>query len=143
MCYSARWPTARPAAFGGCPPSGPVSVLTARSWKWVLMPMDRLVEPEWLDELPVDDPRALRSRQDLRRVNVLMGHARILSRRLRRAGAERKLDCLVDLGAGGGTFSLELVTRLAPHFPLGRVVLVDRQRVCNAAAVEGFKPLGR
>src|SRR5712692_7747172 len=84
--------------------------------------MDRIVEPEWLDGLPVDDPRALRSRQDLRRVNVLMGHARILSRLLRRAGAERRLDCLVDLGAGDGTFLLELVKRLAPKFPLRRIV---------------------
>ncbi len=106
------------------------------------MPMDRIVEPEWLDELPVDDPRALRSRQDLRRVNVLMGHARILSRLLRRAGAERRMDCLVDLGAGDGSFLLELVTRLGPKFRLRRIVLVDRQRVRNSAAVEEFKPLG-
>ncbi len=104
--------------------------------------MDRLVEPEWLDELPVDDPRALRSRQDLRRVNVLMGHARILSRRLRQAGAERRMDCLIDLGAGDGSFLLELVTRLAPKFQLRRIVLVDRQRVRNSAAVEEFKPIG-
>ena len=106
------------------------------------MPMDRIVEPEWLDELPVDDPRALASRQDLRRVNLLMGHARILSRRLRRAGAERRLDCLIDLGAGDGTFLLELVTRLGPQFRWRRIVLVDRQRVQKAAAVEEFKPIG-
>jgi hypothetical protein len=75
-------------------------------------------------------------------VNVLMGHARILSRLLRRAGAERRLDCLVDLGAGDGSFLLELVKRLAPKFPLRRIVLVDRQRLRHAAAVEEFKQLG-
>ncbi len=106
------------------------------------MPMDRLVEPEWLDELPVDDPRALRSRQDLRRVNVLMGHARILSRRLRRAGAERRIDCLIDLGAGDGSFLLDLVTRLGPQFQWRRIVLVDRQRLRHAAAADEFKPIG-
>jgi len=104
--------------------------------------MDRIVQPEWLDELPVEDPRALRSRQDLRRVNFLMGHVGILSRRLRRAGVERRMDCLIDWGAGDGSFSSELVTRLGPRFRWRSIVLVDRQRVRHAAAVEEFKSIG-
>ena len=40
----------------------------------------RVLEPEWLDELPPQDPRAVRSRADLRRVNWLMGNARLIAR---------------------------------------------------------------
>ena len=38
----------------------------------------RRVVAELLDELPPDDPRALRSRRDLRVVNRIMGHAGVL-----------------------------------------------------------------
>jgi len=37
------------------------------------------VIPELLDELPPDDPRAVHSRGDLRRVNKLMGNADIVA----------------------------------------------------------------
>jgi hypothetical protein len=46
--------------------------------------MQRVVEPEWLDALPPDDPRAVQSRRDLRRINWLMGHLGILQRALMR-----------------------------------------------------------
>ncbi|HEX6999308.1 MAG TPA: hypothetical protein VF322_14295 [Gammaproteobacteria bacterium] len=51
----------------------------------------RRVEPEWLDELPALDPRAVRARADLRRVNRLMGASGIL---------RHALDtCIADAGA--------------------------------------------
>ena len=80
---------ARPAAPGGCRPSAPASAATARSSRSRerSVEMTRSVEPEWLDVLPADDPRALRSRRDLRRVNALMANARIVARELRRAAA--------------------------------------------------------
>jgi hypothetical protein len=46
--------------------------------------MQRVVEPEWLDELPPADSRAVTSRRDLRRINWLMGHVGILNRALTR-----------------------------------------------------------
>jgi hypothetical protein len=42
----------------------------------------RLVQPEILDTLPPDDPRALRSRRDLRRVNAWMGNDAIMAQAL-------------------------------------------------------------
>ena len=57
----------------------------------------RSLEPEWLDELPPDDARAVRSRGDLRRINAIMGNARILARHL---GAARRI---ADLGGGDGS----------------------------------------
>jgi hypothetical protein len=44
--------------------------------------MERVVQPELLDELPARDPRAARSRRDLRRLNMLMGHHRIMANAL-------------------------------------------------------------
>ena len=43
----------------------------------------RRLEREWLDELPADDPRARRSRADLRRINAIMGNARIVASALK------------------------------------------------------------
>ena len=60
--------------------------------------MKRLVQPELLDSLPPDDPRARGSRRDLRRVNWWMGHHVILARTpgpgiLRREGVQKlRLD---------------------------------------------------
>ncbi|TPV99455.1 MAG: hypothetical protein USCAAHI_01108 [Beijerinckiaceae bacterium] len=39
----------------------------------------RVVRPEWLDSLPPDDPRAGRSRRDLRRINAWMQQAGIMA----------------------------------------------------------------
>ena len=44
--------------------------------------MQRRVEPELLDALPADDPRAVRSREDLRRINRLMGNQSVLGNAL-------------------------------------------------------------
>ncbi len=44
--------------------------------------MNRIVKPELLDELPPADPRAVRSRRDLRRVNAWMRNHAIMARAL-------------------------------------------------------------
>jgi hypothetical protein len=86
----------------------------------------RCVEPEWLDTLPADDPRAARSRRDLARVNRIMGHAGILAAALRRHGASAA-PALAELGGGDGTLLLRVTVRRPPR----RVVLVDRQPVVD------------
>ena len=62
--WSARSRTAHLRDGGGCRRSAPGSVATARSSRRV--DVERVIEPEWLDDLPADDPRARRSRGDLR-----------------------------------------------------------------------------
>ncbi len=44
--------------------------------------MTRRLHPELLDELPPEDPRALRSRRDLQRLNVWMGNVGAMVRDL-------------------------------------------------------------
>src|ERR1700737_3433088 len=74
--------------------------------------MRRQVIPELLDELAADDPRAIHSRGDLRRVNKLMGNADIMGRWLLAKRTPVPLS-IVELGGGDGTFLLAIARRLA------------------------------
>lgn len=103
--------------------------------------MRRAVEPEWLDEIPADDPRALGSRRDLRTVNAIMRNAQIVARTLRARGGRGALTSLVELGAGDGTFALAVAARLGPAGTPRRMVLVDRQPSVHAGTRAAFEAL--
>ena len=107
--------------------------------------MQRVVEPELLDDLPPADLRAVASRADLRRLNILMGHAGILSRALRQsveatAFRSRPLR-LVELGAGDGTCLLRLAHRLPAIGVKAEVTLLDRQSLVSAETRRAFAAL--
>ena len=93
------------------------------------MNTSRRVEPEWLDELRADDPRATRSRRDLRRVNALMRNAFIIERELRRSFRAESPRVIAEIGAGDGTFMLRLAEKIAARWQDVRVVLLDRQDI--------------
>ncbi|HYL89575.1 MAG TPA: methyltransferase domain-containing protein [Burkholderiales bacterium] len=98
----------------------------------------RVLEPEWLDELPPQDPRAIRSRADLRRVNGFMGNARLIAGPLRlhlKEGAR-----IADLGSGDGHLMLRIAERL--RRPGIELSLVDRAPVVSEATLARFKQLG-
>ena len=105
--------------------------------------MNRILEPELLDELPADDPRAVRSRRDLQRVNGWMGHARILksifSRSFPPGQAPKRI---VELGAGDGTFLLEVARRMAGSWPEVELLLVDRQNILSQETMDQFGKFG-
>jgi 2-polyprenyl-3-methyl-5-hydroxy-6-metoxy-1,4-benzoquinol methylase len=69
-------------------------------------PQQRVVIPEWLDELPPEHPDAQASRRDLIRINQLMGNYRFIRRHLIRVA--RPGDVCVELGAGGGQLTNSL-----------------------------------
>ena len=98
--------------------------------------MRRVVEPELLDDLPPDDPQAVGSRTDLRRLNAIMGHAGILSRAFRSQfdGTIPRLRPLrfVELGAGDGTLLVQLAQRWAALGVTAQVTTVDRQNLVSA-----------
>src|SRR6266581_8003496 len=101
------------------------------------MKLARRVEPEWLDELPANDPAAIKSRKDLQALNRLMGHAALMARLLQAAGAPAWMRTLVDLGAGDGRFTLTLARRLAkPGAQPVKAVLVDGREVLNGSVRE-------
>jgi len=103
--------------------------------------MNRRVEPELLDELCANDPRAIRSRRDLRRLNALMGNAGVIARAVLQASGGRPPRQLVDLGAGDGSFMLRLAKRLRLAWPNVEVTLVDRQDIVNAQTRREFEAL--
>ena len=104
--------------------------------------MERDVQPELLDELPADDPRAIQSRKDLRKINAWMGHAGTVSRLLSGALGNRPPQSIVELGSGDGTLLLKLAKRFASRWKPSRVVLVDRQPAVTAATRNAFASLG-
>jgi len=106
------------------------------------MPLPRVIEPEWLDQLPASDPRAQRSRQDLRRVNFLMNNADILQRWLQAYEITNAPHVIAELGAGDGTLMLALARRLAPTWPSVHVILVDRQPSMAENTRRAFQELG-
>lgn len=77
-----------------------------------MIPLPRHVEPEWLDSLDPDDPRAVRARRDLRLINFLMGNEGWI---LRQVAARLKTaeKGIVELGSGEG----HLLRRLARSGP--------------------------
>lgn len=107
--------------------------------------MHRVVEPELLDNLPPADLRAVGSRADLQRLNLIMGHAGILSRAFRSEFAEASFRSrplrLVELGAGDGTLLLRLAHRSAADGVIAEVTLLDRQNLVSAETRRAFAAL--
>ena len=102
-------------------------------------PLPRRLEPEWLDELPGDDPRAIRSRRDLRLMNRVMGHAGIIADALATHLTPTRAPRIVELGAGDGTLLLRIAARAS--WRAAELVLVDRQPVVDAATAARYKTI--
>jgi len=131
--------------------------------------VQRVVQSEWLDELPPEDAGAVQSRRDLRRLNFLMGHVGMMTRALAGPWGRQKVRSIVELGAGDGTFLLKLARQLE-RLEAGRLliramgnagawlawrgriprlesiptkaVLVDRQKLVRTVIREKFGRLG-
>lgn len=106
------------------------------------MNMQRLVEPELLDTLAPDDPRAIRSRTDLRRINRLMGTQSLLGASLDTMLQGSAPMRLVELGAGDGTLLLRLARRRARHWPAITLGLLDLQPVVSEETLARYRELG-
>jgi hypothetical protein len=104
--------------------------------------LPRRVEPEMLDLLPKADPRAIRSRQDLRRINRVMATRSILCRGIDVATRGRPPRRIVELGAGDGTLLLRLARRRAAKWPGVEATVVDRHDLITTETRQGFAMLG-
>jgi SAM-dependent methyltransferase len=108
---------------------------------WGGTPLARVVEPEALDALAADDPRAQRARRDLRRIHRAMATRRLLTGALRSAlpGPRRPLR-MMEIGCGDAT----LLAALAPRLPWPRVTLtlVDRQPAVSLRTLARFDAAG-
>ena len=100
----------------------------------------RSLEPEWLDELPAGDRRAVRARRDLRVLNRIMAHGLVLGRALR-AAVSREAPRIAELGAGDGTLLLRIARRMRFRGDAD-VVLVDRQPAVTADTLASYREIG-
>lgn len=104
--------------------------------------MTRLLSPEWLDELPVTDGRAMDSRHDLRRLNALMRHPGFVAQELLECFPLEPPRSIAELGAGDGWFMLQVAARLAPRWRGVRVILIDRAPAAGASLGAAFARFG-
>ena len=74
--------------------------------------MQRVVEPEIIDQLPPDHPDVKRSRVDLKVINFLMGNERWIARHIAKYPAALAKG-VVEIGAGEGTLLQRLAKRHA------------------------------
>jgi hypothetical protein len=105
----------------------------------------RVVDPEVLDDLAPADPRAVRSRRDLQRVNRVMGSCGILTRTLRDVLGSLPPHAplrILELGAGDGSLALRIARRLAPSWRSVELTLLDRQSLVTQETGIGFAHLG-
>ena len=100
--------------------------------------MRRLVEPELLDSLPPDDPSAVWSRRDLRRINWWMRNERHVANAI--GTLERTPNTILELGAGDGTSMLRVAERLGTKG--GQLYLLDREPVIQKETIDRFSDLG-
>ena len=99
----------------------------------------RALQPELLDELPADDPRAVHSRRDLQRVNKLMGHAHFLAHALSRLPSPPRH--IVEIGCGDGSLLADTLARFRLVAPL-TIDLIDRQPVVAAGVLQQLRGAG-
>jgi hypothetical protein len=104
--------------------------------------MPRHIEPELLDTLPATDPRALRSRRDLVRINTCMGNAARLVRVLTNLFPVSAPRRLVELGAGDGELMLRVARRLNGRWPGVELILVDQHPLLTSGMREQFARVG-
>jgi len=103
--------------------------------------MARRVCPELLDDLDPEDPRAQRSRSDLRRIHRAMGSLTILRNLVARLRLAAHPKNIVELGAGDGTLLLRLARTLKPKWEDVELTLLDRHPAIDLNTLEGFHNL--
>ena len=108
----------------------------------LVLEMKRIVEPELLDTLPPDDPRAIRSRRDLRRVNAWMRNHATMASALKSGMNGIAPKQLVELGAGDGDFLKRVAREICSRWPDVEVTLLDRQRSIAPPTLAAFTALG-
>ncbi len=104
--------------------------------------LPRRVEHELLDTLAADDPRARRSRADLRRIHRAMATLPILQRAFDRGARGMVPRTMLELGAGDGSLMLRVARQRASRWPGVRVTLLDRLNLVAPRVLEGMREVG-
>jgi SAM-dependent methyltransferase len=105
------------------------------------MSFPRRVEPEWLDQLPAEDPRAIRARRDVKRANTLMMNAGIMASALAAHSTGLEVRTILDVGSGDGQHMLRVARRLFRRWRNVTVILQDKQDIVSGATRDAFAAL--
>jgi 2-polyprenyl-3-methyl-5-hydroxy-6-metoxy-1,4-benzoquinol methylase len=104
--------------------------------------LPRRVEPELLDELPADDPRARRTRLDLRRINRAMATLAIVLDGVDRIAGDTPPRSILDIGAGDGSLTLRIAKRRRTRWPKVAITLLDRHKAADPLTLAGIEATG-
>jgi len=104
--------------------------------------LPRRVEPELLDLLEAADPRAKRTRGDLRRINRILAALAIVRDGLDRIATTTPLSTILELGAGDGSLMLRVAKQRKSNWPNVAVTLLDRQQSVDALTLAGIRATG-
>jgi hypothetical protein len=104
--------------------------------------MKRILQAELLDSLPPDDPRAMRSRRDLRRVNAWMRNHAIMVRELKKNLNGVAPRHITELGAGDGHLLRQVANTFSTRWPPPKLTLADRQPVVAPETLDDFARIG-
>jgi hypothetical protein len=102
---------------------------------------ERLVTPELLDNLAPDDPLAIASRRDLRRVHRAMRTLAILKDAVLSLDRQTPPRRILELGAGDGSMLLRLAQAMQPYWGGAELTLLDRQNLLSLSARRAFVEL--
>jgi SAM-dependent methyltransferase len=106
---------------------------------------NRIVEPEILDGLPADDPRAVASRRDLRRLNYWLNHHRHVENAILAAFPADLPHTIAEIGSGDGRFASQTLSYLDEAWPVDGardIFLVDRQTKMHPTLRGAFEENG-
>ena len=109
------------------------------------MTLARIVSAETLDNLAENDPTAMRSRRDLRRVHFVMATQSIILRALHHLMSSRTKIAplrILELGAGDGSLMLGVAKKLTATWPKVELTLLDRQTIVNSDTIASYAKLG-
>ena len=104
--------------------------------------MKRIVQPELLDTLPSNAPRAVHSRRDLHRLNCWMRTHAVMADALQKALNRHTPGQITELGAGDGHFLLRVAQKIPPGWRDVKAMLLDRQKNVTPATLAAFANLG-
>jgi hypothetical protein len=103
---------------------------------------ERVVMPERLDEMAVDDPKARRARRDLRRVHRAMRSLSIIQRAIDSLALHAPPRRILELGAGDGSLLLRLCRSKYRAWSSVELTLLDRQDLLSPSMRAQFGALG-
>jgi hypothetical protein len=104
--------------------------------------LKRIVQPELLDTLSPDEPRAVRSRRDLQRVNAWMRSHVIMASALGKNLDGHTSQKITELGAGDGNFLLRVAQIISSGWPDTNATLLDLQKNVSPETLAAFSKLG-